>query len=101
MNNKSRPSREIKVALPNELTEQENIELMRQYCNTYFAKHPYTLVIHSKATTLAPSETNIHAHIMFSEREIDRNRLEPSREEYFKHASMRKDRTFSGSYKKN
>ena len=100
-NIKSRPFREIKLALPNELTEQENIELMKQYCNTHFANHPYTLVIHSKAATLSPSETNIHAHIMFSEREIDRNRKEPSREEYFKRSSIKKDGTFSGGYKKN
>lgn len=100
-NIKSRPFREIKLALPNELTEQENIELMKQYCNTHFANHPYTLVIHSKAATLSPFETNIHAHIMFSEREIDRNRKEPAREEYFKRASIKKDGTFSGGYKKN
>lgn len=100
-NIKSRPFREIKLALPNELTEQENIELMKQYCNTHFANHPYTLVIHSKAATLSPSETNIHAHIMFSEREIDRNRKEPAREEYFKRSSIKKDGTFSGGYKKN
>ena len=74
---------------------------MKQYCNTHFANHPYTLVIHSKAATLSPSETNIHAHIMFSEREIDRNRKEPAREEYFKRSSIKKDGTFSGGYKKN
>lgn len=62
--------REIEFSLPNELTQEENIELAREFASKLLGdKYVYSLAVHSKPST--NSEENIHCHIMFSERELD------------------------------
>ena len=101
LSNEKRPFREIKLALPNEFSHEENIAIMQQYMKTHFKDYPYTMVIHDKEATLTEGERNIHAHIMFSERKIDVTRNEPDRQSYFKRASVKKDGTKTGGYIKS
>ena len=101
LSNEKRPFREIKLALPNEFSHEENIAIMQQYMKTHFKDYPYTMVIHDKEATLTEGERNIHAHIMFSERKIDLTRNEPDRQSYFKRASVKKDGTKTGGYIKS
>ena len=101
LSNEKRPFREIKLALPNEFSHEENIAIMQQYMKTHFKDYPYTMVIHDKESTLTEGERNIHAHIMFSERKIDLTRNEPDRQSYFKRASVKKDGTKTGGYIKS
>lgn len=93
--------REFEVALLNELSDEENIDFVKAYVQEKIGNHPYSFAIHSKPSALDPTERNIHAHIMFYEREIDRTRKEPDREEYYKRHSRKKDGTVTGGYKKN
>lgn len=95
------PFKQITMALPNELSYEENIAIMQQYMKTHFEGYPYTMVIHDKEATLTDGERNIHAHIMFSERKIDLTREEPDRISYFKRSSVKKDGTKTGGYLKS
>lgn len=63
---------EIEVALPNELTNEQKIELVQEFVKEQFGSdHPYSLAIHEKDAALDPSKRQPHAHIMFSERKLD------------------------------
>ena len=78
-----RPYTEIEVALPNELTPQQQKELVEEFINEQIGPdHAYTYAIHDKPATLKPNEKNTHAHIMFSERKNDG--IEREKEQYFK-----------------
>lgn len=95
------PFKQITMALPNELSYEENIAIMQQYMKIHFEGYPYTMAIHDKEATLTDGERNIHAHIMFSERKIDLTREEPDRTSYFKRSSVKKDGTKTGGYLKS
>lgn len=79
-----RAYREIKVALQEELSLEDNIELIENFLKeTGISKnHAYTFAIHDKTAAFDPDHRNIHAHIMFCEKTIERYRpLKP--EQYF------------------
>ncbi len=93
--------RELKIALPNELTQEQQIELAKEIAHEILGdSHAYTMAIHENVGSLS-GEKNPHVHILFCEREIDKTREEPTREDYFKRAGKRKDGTFYGGYKKS
>lgn len=89
--------REFEIALPIEYTDNQNIILTQEFCKKAFGKnYTYSFAIHKNIGTISGKE-NPHAHIMFSERLIDRGRKqEPTKEEYFK--QRRKDKE-TGEYK--
>lgn len=70
-----RTYREVRISLPEELTKEENIELLNQFLKENFSNHYYTVVIHDKETQpdfeYVEKHKNIHAHIMFCPRVID------------------------------
>lgn len=62
--------REIEVALPRELTLQQNIELANEYVSKIIgSRHVVTTVVHNPLAL--DGKPNPHAHIMFSERILD------------------------------
>ena len=82
-----RTYREVRISLPEELTKEENIELLNQFLKENFSNHYYSVVIHNKETQPdfedIEKHQNIHAHIMFCPRVIDDiEREKPSN--YFK-----------------
>lgn len=89
--------REFEIALPKELTDEQNIKLVQDFCKETFSNnYTYSFGIHKNIGAIS-GEENPHAHIMFSERLIDHNRkVEPTKEEYFK--QRRKDKE-TGEYK--
>lgn len=70
-----RTYREVRISLPEELTKEENIELLNQFLKENFSNHYYSVVIHDKETQPdfehVKKHQNIHAHIMFCPRIID------------------------------
>lgn len=70
--------------------------VVRDFIKKNLTDYPCSYAIHQ-----SKDGKNPHAHIMFSERKIDCNRDEPSRENYFKKSRTRKDGTISGGYKKD
>lgn len=89
--------REFEIALPKELTDEQNIKLVQDFCKKIFGNnYTYSFGIHKNIGTISGKE-NPHAHIMFSERIIDhQRRKEPTKEEYFKQRRKDKD---TGEYK--
>ena len=90
--------KEFKLTLPSELSNEENIELARKFCEETFGdKFLYTISIHNPAFNNNPNknakgEKNIHAHIMFCLKEVDLDNKMPM-EQFFKYNNWRdKDR---------
>lgn len=87
-----RTYREVRISLPEELTKEENIELLNQFLKENFSGHYYSVVIHDKETQpdfeFVEKHKNIHAHIMFCPRIIDNvERKDP--EKYFKKSNSK------------
>ena len=83
-----RPYTEIEIALPNELTREQQIELVEELIKEQIGEnHAYSYAIHSKPATLEPGKKNTHAHIMFSERKLDG--IERDRQQYFKRGNSK------------
>lgn len=62
--------KEIELSLPNELTLEQNREIVDRFLANHLANHYYAYAIHDKVGELS-SERHPHVHIMFSERLID------------------------------
>lgn len=72
---------ELEVALPRELTREQQIALVREFVeNTLGQRHAYTWAIH--APQASDQEAQPHFHLMFSERRIDGIERDP--DEYFR-----------------
>lgn len=87
-----RTYREVRISLPEELTKEENIELLNQFLKENFSGHYYSVVIHDKETQpdfeFIEKHKNIHAHIMFCPRVIDDiERKNPGK--YFKKSNFK------------
>lgn len=93
--------KEFEFALPNELTIKQNLEIVEQFLDKYMKNKCYCYAIHDKKNSSIENKRNIHCHIMFSERVIDKTRRSP--EQFFKRynsknpekGGAKKDRTFT------
>jgi hypothetical protein len=80
--------REIVVALPNELTKEQRIELTNDFIKEHLGEqYAYSVAIHSKEATLKEGVKQPHAHIMFSERKLDG--IKRDKNLYFKKANTK------------
>lgn len=68
--------KEIVVALPNELTHQQHVDLVHAHINAVLKNKPYQFAIHSH-TSAAANVPQPHAHIMFSNRVPDGEKRTP------------------------
>ena len=62
--------KEIELSLPNELSLEQNREILDRFIANHLANHYYAYAIHEKIGELS-GERHPHVHIMFSERLID------------------------------
>lgn len=94
-----RPYKEYEIALPNELTLEENKQIVDDFVKEIMKEDfPYTYAIHNKINDRG--EGNVHVHLMFCERKSDG--IEREKEIYFKRANTKdpekggakKDRTW-------
>ena len=66
----NRRYKEIELSLPNELTLEQNREIVDKFIANHVSNHYYAYAIHEKKGELS-GESTPHVHIMFSERLID------------------------------
>ncbi|MGL6120456.1 MAG: MobA/MobL family protein, partial [Fusobacteriaceae bacterium] len=72
-------------SLPHELSKNENIKLVENFCDKYFGKdYPYFIAIHDLPSSKAEVR-NIHAHVMLHERKLDG--IKRDKNIYFKRAN--------------
>lgn len=71
-----RAYREIRMALQEELTLDENIELVNEVIDELGIEkcHAYSYAIHDKVAAFDKEHRNIHCHLMFSEKIIEPDR---------------------------
>ncbi len=84
-----RAYREFRFALQEEFTLAENMELVEQLLKETGIKdhHAYSYAIHDKAATFDKDHRNIHCHLMFNEKIIERDRaLSPDK--FFNHYAL-------------
>ena len=62
--------REIELSLPNELSLEQNLEIVDRFIAEHLSNHYYAYAVHEKVGELS-GERHPHVHIMFSERLID------------------------------
>ena len=62
--------REIELSLPNELSLEQNLEILDRFIAEHLSNHYYAYAVHEKVGELS-GESHPHVHIMFSERLID------------------------------
>ena len=91
---------ELEISLPRELSEQQQIELVRKFTkNVLGNEHAYTWSIHNPKA--ADGEQNAHVHLMFTERTNDG--IERDKAQFFRRynpvnpeiGGAKKDRLFS------
>jgi len=70
---------EFQFALPNELTMEQNLELIHNYIEKEIPNHYYTFAIHDKVGAMSDGSHNLHVHLMFSPRVIDEAELQKER----------------------
>lgn len=70
---------EFQFALPNELTMEQNLELIHNYIEKEIPNHYYTFAIHDKVGAMSDGSHNLHVHLMFSPRVIDEAEQEKER----------------------
>lgn len=98
---------EFEIALPNELTHEENQKLANDFVSKHIGNNKvWAYAIHSKPATFDDDEEQIHAHIMFCERVVDDGMAKAkSPSKFFKrfnsknpqNGGYQKDRALSGS----
>ena len=66
----NRRFKEIEFSLPNELTLEQNREIIDRFIAAHLSNHYYAYAIHDKTGVLS-NQRHPHVHIMFSERLID------------------------------
>lgn len=63
---------EFEIALPNELTHEENQKLVNDFVGKHIGNNKvWAYAIHSKPATFNDDEEQIHSHIMFCERVVE------------------------------
>lgn len=62
---------ELEFALPNELTLEQNVEIIHTFIEKELPHNYYTFAIHDKIGALSEDTHNLHCHLMFSPRIID------------------------------
>ena len=58
------------MSLPNELSLEQNLEIVDKFIGEYLKNHYYAYAVHEKSGAIS-GERHPHVHIMFSERLID------------------------------
>ncbi len=65
------PAREVRVALPSELTDEQRAELVFQFCRDAFVKQGMIADVSIHRPDRHGDERNHHAHILLTMRELD------------------------------
>ena len=67
----NRRFKELELSLPNELSLNQNLDIVHQFLDAHLKNHYYAYAIHDKIGALSDGQHHPHVHIMFSERLID------------------------------
>ncbi len=83
----ARRYQEIEFALQNELTLEQNLEIINQFIEKNMPNHYYAFAIHDKIGAMSDGTHNLHVHLMFSPRVIDDIEQKQERQvsKYFKY----------------
>lgn len=63
--------KEVEFALQNELTLEQNLEIVNRFIDEVMPNHYYDFAVHDKIGAMSDGTHNLHVHIVFSTREID------------------------------
>lgn len=71
--------KEIEFALPNELTLDQQQEIIDRFLDRYMKNFYYAYAVHDKIGAMSNGERHPHVHLMFSTRELDAKEKESPR----------------------
>lgn len=95
-----RAYREIRMGLQEELSLDDNIDLVEEFLKEsgIGKNHAFTYAIHDKEAAYDPDHRNIHCHLMFCEKSIEKDRpIGPDL--YFKHYYLNENGNPSAGYR--
>lgn len=94
----SRRYKEFEFALQNELTLEQNLEIVQAFIDKVLPNHYYSFAVHDKIGAMSDGTHNLHVHLMFSPRIIDdvEEKQERAPKDYFKYPlrETAKDQSF-------
>lgn len=95
-----RAYREIRMGLQEELSLEDNIALVEAFLEQsgIGKNHAYTYAVHDKPAAFDTDHRNIHVHIMFNEKMIEKDRP-LTKDMYFRHYYLNKDGKPCAGYK--
>jgi hypothetical protein len=93
--------KEIEFSLPNELTLEQQKEIINAFIKNHLNDFYYAYAVHDKIGSMSNGERHPHVHIMFSERKMDDREKahERSDKEFFSRPSMSKEKEVGGCKK--
>lgn len=74
-----RTYKEVEFALQNELTLEQNLEIVDRFIEENLPDHYYNYAVHDKIGVMSNGTHNLHVHLMFSPRIIDEVELKQPR----------------------
>lgn len=80
--------REHEIALPGELTREQQLELMQKLIEKLAGKKPYQCAIHAPSASLEGGVLNTHMHLMHSDRIPDG--IERGQDQFFRRYNARR-----------
>lgn len=85
----SRAYRDVVIALQEEFSLDENIQLVHDFMHHFGIdeNQTYSFAIHDHYSKLAPEHRNIHCHLMFNERIVNQERVFEHAEDIFRRAN--------------
>lgn len=83
----ARRYQEIEFSLQNELTLEQNLEIIQNFIQKNMPNHYYAFAVHDKIGVMSDGSHNLHVHLMFSPRIIDdiEEKKERQISKYFKY----------------
>ena len=79
--------KELEFALQNELTLEQNLEIVNRFIQENLPDHYYSLAVHDKIGAMSDGTHNLHVHLVFSTRLVDEveKKKERKRSAYFRY----------------
>ena len=97
---RKRSYRELEFAIPNELSREEQIQLVQEYIKQIIPDKPYTFAIHEVNSSIHGIK-NPHVHLMFSERPVNEYTKTIERDTFFKKSGIDRSGNIYGGVKKD
>ncbi|MEM7127018.1 MAG: MobA/MobL family protein [Chloroflexota bacterium] len=76
------PARKISMALPRDLSQDENLDMLRQYVDEQFTRHDFLVDVAVHSVTASDGKANLHAHLLIPIRPVSSDGFAAHKHDY-------------------